>query len=229
MSQVVVTLKAPPLGALGANVAPARRRAYAHRLDAAQAKAERTVLAAIPEATIRWRYRLVANGFAVVVPAAKAHLLEHLPGIAKTWPDAVYASAAVRVAHGATINQGPEVIGADKLWGPRVRDGRQRDQDRDHRRRRRRDAPLLRHDRPRLPAGLPEGAEAVHDDEGDRAAHVLAAVARRGGSPTRRSTRPSRSTRPTSAGSRPATTGRRPATSSSRASPRTRISATTRR
>ena len=58
------------------------------------------------------------------------------------------------------------------------------------------------------PAGLPEGPDAVHDAEGDRAADVRAAVA--DVRECRPAVRPeaSRSTPPTSPGSRPATTAR---------------------
>ena len=129
----------------------------------------------------------------------------------------------------AAITQGPEVIGADKLWGAGARDGGQRDEDRDHRRRPRRDAQVLRPDRAVVPARLPEGPDAVHDAEGDRPADVRAGLA--GLQVRQRALRPdtSRSTRRTSAGSRPATTTRWPATSGSPASRRTRTSATTRR
>ncbi len=81
----------------------------------------------------------------------------------------------------------------------------------------------------RLPARLPEGPDGVHDAEGDRAAHVRAALADL--QVRERAVRPDepRSTRRTSPGSRPATTARcRPARRSP-ASHRTRTSATTRR
>jgi subtilisin family serine protease len=110
-TEVVVTLAGAPLGSDGPH------SAHARRLAAAQAKVERNLLAAIPEATIRWRYRIVANGFAVALPQSKVPLLATVPGIARTWSNASYASAAVRVTRLAGINQGPEVIGANKLWG----------------------------------------------------------------------------------------------------------------
>jgi subtilisin family serine protease len=112
---VVVTLKAPPLSAFGSKLAAARRSPYAKQLAAAQAQAERNVTALIPEARIRWRYRLVANGFAVVLPESKVDLLARVPGIAKVWSNVTYTSTA-RTASTATL--GPQMIGADKLWGP---------------------------------------------------------------------------------------------------------------
>ena len=107
----MVTLDAPPIGAAGPHSVAARR------VSLSQARAERNLLAAIPEAKIRWRYRIVANGFAVVLPANKVSLLAKVPGIARTWPDTAYPRATLRLAGRASVLQGPEVIGADKLWG----------------------------------------------------------------------------------------------------------------
>jgi subtilisin family serine protease len=109
MTEVVVTLKAPPLAVFGRRLASAQHRLYGRELAAAQAQAERNLLSAVPEAQVRWRYRLVANGFAVVVPKASVKLLRDVPGIARVWPSTTYHELA---------SQGPEVIGADKLWGP---------------------------------------------------------------------------------------------------------------
>jgi subtilisin family serine protease len=86
----------------------------------AQARVERSLHAAIPEAEIRWRYRIVANGFAVVVPTSKVKLLAKVPGVAKVWPNTAYASARVQVASTSEINQGPNAIGAPQLWGPNL-------------------------------------------------------------------------------------------------------------
>jgi subtilisin family serine protease len=108
---VVVTLAGAPLGDDGP------RSAHARRLAASQAKVERNLRAAIPDAKIRWRYRIVANGFAIVLPQSKVPLLATVPGIARMWPNGSYASAAVRIGRLGTIHQGPEVIGANKLWG----------------------------------------------------------------------------------------------------------------
>ncbi len=87
-------------------MAAAKRSSYARQLDAAQAQAERNVLAAIPEARIRWRYRLVANGFAVVVPVAKVRLLARVPGIARAWPNVTYSGERIQ-AEGAPRPPGP--------------------------------------------------------------------------------------------------------------------------
>jgi subtilisin family serine protease len=110
-TEVVVTLKAPALTALGRSLTSARRSDYARELAAAQRQAERNVLGAVPGASIRWRYRLVANGFAVVLPTASLPRLARLPGL-EVWPNVRYHSLSLRVV------RSPELIGADKLWGP---------------------------------------------------------------------------------------------------------------
>jgi subtilisin family serine protease len=114
-TEVVVTLKGKPLGSLGAGGVGS---AAARRLATAQAQVERNLVAAIPEAKIRWRYRVVANGFAVELPADKVPLLAKVPGVAKTWPNVAYASSTVRVARSSGANRGPGAIGAPALWGP---------------------------------------------------------------------------------------------------------------
>ena len=106
-----MTLAGKPLGSHAVNSAAGRK------LAAEQAHVARNLHAAIPEARIRWRYRIVANGFAVVLPASEVPLLAKVPGIAKTWSNVDYPSASVRLAGHGAITQGPEVIGADKLWG----------------------------------------------------------------------------------------------------------------
>src|SRR5207248_2080393 len=70
---------------------------------------ERNVLSAVPAASIRWRYRLVANGFSVVLPETDVVRLASVPGVAKVWPNVVYH---------ALVDQGPAAIGANQLWGP---------------------------------------------------------------------------------------------------------------
>jgi subtilisin family serine protease len=107
-TEIVVTLAAPALSAFGPGMADGHR-AYASRLDAAQAQAERNVRAAVPGAQIRWRYRLVMNGFAVVVPTSQLGRLARVPGIELVWPTTTYRGQ---------LNKTPSVIGADKVWGP---------------------------------------------------------------------------------------------------------------
>jgi subtilisin family serine protease len=108
--ELVVTLKAPPLSAFGRSLQSASHAVYLRRVDAAQNELARRVIAAVPGARVRWRYRLVANGFAVVVPSGAADKLAHIPGVDAVWPNVRYR--ALRSLGG------PEQIGADKLWGP---------------------------------------------------------------------------------------------------------------
>jgi hypothetical protein len=108
--EVVVTLKAPALSAFGRSLQSVSHADYLRRVDAAQNVLAQRIVAAVPGAQIRWRYRLVANGFAVVVPSGAAGELARIPGVAAVWPNVRY--------HVSRTLGGPEQIGADKLWGP---------------------------------------------------------------------------------------------------------------
>jgi subtilisin family serine protease len=109
MTEVVVTLKAPPLSAFGRSLTSARHDTYTRELAAAQRQAARNVLSAVPSSSIRWRFHLVANGFSVLLPKAAVGLLGRLPGVAKVWPNVTYH---------ALVDHGPATIGANQLWGP---------------------------------------------------------------------------------------------------------------
>src|SRR5262245_39802445 len=63
-TEVVVTLAAPPLAGTKGDVAT-RARA---EVDRQQAQFAAALHATVPAAQIRWRYRIVLNGAAVVVP-----------------------------------------------------------------------------------------------------------------------------------------------------------------
>src|SRR5471032_2280221 len=89
-TEVVVTLKAPPLATFGRSLQSASHTTYARRIEAAQAQAVRNVESALPDATVRWRYHLVADGFAVVVPRSELTALARVPGVAKVWPNVRY-------------------------------------------------------------------------------------------------------------------------------------------
>ena len=110
-TEVVVTLKAPALTAFGRSLTSARHGSYERELAAAQRQAARNLLSAVPSARVRWRYRFVANGFAVVLPTADVPRLARVPGL-ELWPNVRYHSLSLQVVHS------PELIGADKLWGP---------------------------------------------------------------------------------------------------------------
>src|SRR5207248_3754522 len=64
---------------------------------------------AVPEARVRWRYRLVLDGLAVVAPAGAAQRIKALPGIAEVYPSVTYHRS---------LYQSPAVIGAPQVWGP---------------------------------------------------------------------------------------------------------------
>jgi subtilisin family serine protease len=114
-TEVVVTLSSRPLAAYGRELTSARSHAVTRELAAAQARTERSLLSAIPEAEVRWHYHLVANGFAVVVPKVDVKELSRVPGVVKVWPNLTYHDLTVS---GSTTGEGWQVVGADKLWGP---------------------------------------------------------------------------------------------------------------
>ena len=109
-AEVVVTLRAPSLSAFGRSFQSASHGAYLRRVDAAQNELARRIETAVPGAQVRWRYRLVANGLAVVVPQEAIGRLAGIPGVDAVWPNVRY--------HASRSVGGPEQIGADKLWGP---------------------------------------------------------------------------------------------------------------
>jgi len=64
----------------------------------------------LPQAEVRWRYRLVADGMAVALPQSQVRALSRIPGVARVWPNIRF--------HALRVTGGPQQIGADKLWGP---------------------------------------------------------------------------------------------------------------
>ena len=98
-SEVVVTLSAPALAlAPGSEV----------RIDAQQAAFRAALEERVPGARVRWRYRLVANGFAVVAPRRELPVLRTLPHVRDVYESGPYAPAAV---------ESPAQIGAPAIWG----------------------------------------------------------------------------------------------------------------
>jgi subtilisin family serine protease len=123
--EVVVTLKKPPLAEAFSKErllrfssflrpqrlllrAPASQE-YLSRLVRAQRVLEARVEAAIPSAVVRWRYGVVLNGFAVVVPRERLPQLAQVPGVEQIWPSLTYRP---------TLDRTPQLIGAPTLWGP---------------------------------------------------------------------------------------------------------------
>jgi subtilisin family serine protease len=93
--EVVVALESGPLAA------PAR-------IAAEQRAFRRELARALPDARVRWRYRLVANGFAVVLPEAQVPRLRALPGVRDVYDSATYEPQ---------LDSTPQAIGAPALWG----------------------------------------------------------------------------------------------------------------
>jgi subtilisin family serine protease len=73
-TEVVVRLRAPSL-------AYAHTRAARERLDTEQGRFVAALHHSLPGATVHWRYRIVANGFAVALPRADVIRLRALPGV----------------------------------------------------------------------------------------------------------------------------------------------------
>ena len=111
-TEVVVTLKSQSLASFGRTLQSSSHSAYRLRMRAAQDVLAARVQSALPAAKIRWRYSIVANGFAVVVPRSQLGALAAVPGVDRVWPNVRY--------HALRTVGGPEQIGADKLWGPNL-------------------------------------------------------------------------------------------------------------
>ncbi|MBA3562139.1 MAG: S8 family serine peptidase [Actinobacteria bacterium] len=120
-ARVIVTLDDPPLAAAAPrnafatvgsrrklNLASSFSRSYLARMDVAQDRAITSLRAALPEARISRRYRVLLNGFVVSVPYAKLPELLNL-GLADTvYPSYTYTSL---------LNRGPAVLGAPQFSG----------------------------------------------------------------------------------------------------------------
>ncbi|MGZ4415654.1 MAG: S8 family peptidase [Gaiellaceae bacterium] len=78
------------------------------RLDTAQRALQARIHAEIPRARVRWRFGVVLNGFAVVVPRSALARLSRVPG-AQVWPS---------VGYHTLLDKTPQIIGAPTVWGP---------------------------------------------------------------------------------------------------------------
>ena len=103
--EVVVSLSQKPLATTRWR---AGRQLQARTMANAQASVARDIEQALPEAQIRWRYRLVANGMAVVVPRSQLGRLASLPGVETVYPSIRYRPQ---------LDRSPQQIGAPALWG----------------------------------------------------------------------------------------------------------------
>ena len=83
------------------------RQLQARTLANAQTNLAETIENAVPDAQIRWRYKLVANGLAVVVPSSQLGRLTSLPGVETVYPSVRYRTQ---------LDRSPQQIGAPALW-----------------------------------------------------------------------------------------------------------------
>ena len=109
-----MTLRTPPLAQapvrpLGADAHSAVGRRYLETLTEQQDALVAQIHAAVPSARVRWRYRLVLDAVAVVVPRSALQRLSRLPGVATVEPATGYAPA---------LDVSVPLIGAPQLWGP---------------------------------------------------------------------------------------------------------------
>lgn len=87
---------------------------YLRTLASAQRTLQSRIESSIPEARVRWRYGVVLNGIAVVVPRSQLATLASLPG-ATVWPSVTYH--ALRDESSLAVAP-PQLIGATTVWGP---------------------------------------------------------------------------------------------------------------
>jgi len=104
--EVVVSLSQKPLATTRWR---AGRELQSRSMVYAQGALAQRIETALPDARIRWRYRLVANGLAVVVPRSQLGRLTALPGV-----DTLYPSVRYR----PQLDRSPLQISAPTLWGP---------------------------------------------------------------------------------------------------------------
>src|SRR5215217_4820833 len=104
--EVVVSLSQKPLATTRWR---AGRELQSRSMVYAQGALAQRIETALPDARIRWRYRLVANGLAVVVPRSQLGRLAALPGV-----DTLYPSVRYR----PQLDRSPQQISAPTLWGP---------------------------------------------------------------------------------------------------------------
>ena len=103
--EVVIGLSQRPLGTTRW---VAGRQLQSRTMVSSQAALARRIESSIPAAQIRWRYRLVANGMAVVVPRSQLGRLTSLPGVERVYPSVRYRTQ---------LDRSPQQIGAPALWG----------------------------------------------------------------------------------------------------------------
>jgi subtilisin family serine protease len=90
------------------DLASATSVSYVRDLDSRQRALEQRIIARIPSAQVRWRYTVVLNALAVVIPRRALGRLDPVPGIARVYPNLRYHSL---------LDRSPSLIGAPALWG----------------------------------------------------------------------------------------------------------------
>jgi subtilisin family serine protease len=83
--------------------------AYLTTLEQAQDAMATRIRGTIQGAVVRWRYRIVLNGLAVVLPENRVDELMRIPGVARVYDSVRYTSL---------LDRTPQLIGAPALWGP---------------------------------------------------------------------------------------------------------------
>jgi subtilisin family serine protease len=111
--EVVALLDGPALSANGGHgrldIASAGSRSNLREIARDQQLVAARIAEEIRGARVRWRYQVVLNGLAVVLPAGEVDRLRRLPGIASVEPGVRYAPR---------LSTTPGFIGAPALWGP---------------------------------------------------------------------------------------------------------------
>jgi hypothetical protein len=121
--EAVVTLDAPPLAEAISRSRVLTARVKAQRLDlrsptsrgylAALATSQRVTAAritsTIPQTQVTWRYQVVLDGLAVLLPRSELGHLSETPGVAKVWPNVTYRPL---------LDRSPGLIGAPLMWSP---------------------------------------------------------------------------------------------------------------
>jgi subtilisin family serine protease len=81
---------------------------YLRKLDSAQRLLQARIRTRIPAARVRWRFGVVLDGFAVVVPQSQLATLSSVTG-ARVWPS---------ISYHTLLDRTPQLIGAPTVWGP---------------------------------------------------------------------------------------------------------------
>jgi subtilisin family serine protease len=116
LTEVVVELEEPGIAAalggpkrLNLDSAAALRRLT--RLAVQQELVERRIAAVVPGAKVRWRYRVVLNALAVLVPQSAVDGLGQIRGVREVYPS---------VRFGPSLDRSVAAIGAPAVWGPQL-------------------------------------------------------------------------------------------------------------